>query len=277
MSLLLFSVMTAPVAAGDEIFTIDQVLASPFPSSLVASADGQRIAWIFNLRGVTNLWVAEGPDFTARRLTSFDADDGRPLRCLGFVPDGRSLFMTMSSRYNPDHRALGSGPSQLYQVAWSGGEPQVLAETAVGTVSPAAAKVAWAEGGDLWVVTAGESPVKVVSMRGSLSQPSWSPDGTQLLASVVRGNRPNRYAFIVVYKLEQGSLRYIDASVYLDQQPVWSPDGRQIAFMRRLTSGHQSILIAKQVRQPDPWEIRVADATSGRSERVWRSPASDHS
>ena len=52
---------------GQERFTLEQVLSSPFPEELVASKLGARIAWTLNEQGKRNVWVAEKPDFKARR------------------------------------------------------------------------------------------------------------------------------------------------------------------------------------------------------------------
>ena len=113
----------APVGAVADGFSVEQVLASPFPSSLTASPAGERFAWVFTLRGVSNVWVAEGPDGEARALTRFDRDDGRPLSVVGFSPDGSWLFFSKSSRFNPDHQSLGSGASTLFRVPWAGRPP----------------------------------------------------------------------------------------------------------------------------------------------------------
>jgi dipeptidyl aminopeptidase/acylaminoacyl peptidase len=257
-------------------FSIDDVLASPMPTSLTAANGYQRFAWIFTVRGVANVWAAEGPQFEARQLTNFDADDGRPLRVLGFSPDDEWVFFARSSRFNPDSRALGSGPSLLCRVPWAGGEPEELAEAASASVSPVEPKLAFVmDESEIWIVEPGKEAEKVVSTRGTLSEPRWSPDGKKLLTNSVRGEFPHRYSFIMVYDLEDESLRYIDPAVYFDLRPVWSPGGQKIAFMRRLTAGHYSGLNAKDIFVRDPWEIRVADATTGAPIRVWRSPDSD--
>src|SRR5437867_2549185 len=63
-------------------FTVDQIKSYPFPTELTAAATGSRIAWAFNERGLRNVWVAEGPDFRARRLTNYNTDDGQELSSL---------------------------------------------------------------------------------------------------------------------------------------------------------------------------------------------------
>jgi hypothetical protein len=52
-------------------FTLGQIKSYPFPNELTAAATGSRIAWALNERGARNVFVAEGPDFRARQLTSY--------------------------------------------------------------------------------------------------------------------------------------------------------------------------------------------------------------
>ncbi|HEY5062979.1 MAG TPA: hypothetical protein VII52_15675, partial [Gemmatimonadaceae bacterium] len=44
-------IASSPLAAQRSSFTIEDVLGAPFPSSLIASPAGGRLAWIFNERG----------------------------------------------------------------------------------------------------------------------------------------------------------------------------------------------------------------------------------
>jgi len=275
-TLVLIPLVAPRTGSGGEVFTIEDVLASPFPTTVTASETGSRVAWVFTLRGVANVWVAEGPDFDGRRLTAFMDDDGRPLEVLGFSPDNEWVFFAKSSRFNPDQRALGSGPSKLYRVGWAGGEPEELAEVESAAVSPVEPQLAFIkEGNELWLVEPGEEATKVVHARGELSEPRWSPDGRKLVMATMRGKFPHRYSFITVYDTETQEIRYLDASVYRDLRPVWSPDGTRVAFLRRLTGGQVFGLMAKTVSTPDPWEIRVADVATGETVRAWRSPDSD--
>jgi hypothetical protein len=62
--------------AAQQAFTLEQVLSAPFPASLVTAKTGNRLAWTLDQQGRRNIWVAQGPDFTARQLTSYKEDDG---------------------------------------------------------------------------------------------------------------------------------------------------------------------------------------------------------
>ena len=69
----------APARAG---FTLEQVTSYPFPNELVTAPAGGRIAWALNEAGKRNIWTADAPDYTPRRLTSYDVDDGQELTSL---------------------------------------------------------------------------------------------------------------------------------------------------------------------------------------------------
>src|SRR6185369_4491583 len=92
VSVILAVVVLAPAAvtqhAASNSFTIEQIKGYPFPNELTTSATGARVAWAFNERGARNVWVAEGPDFKARRLTNYEIDDGQELTSLSISADG---------------------------------------------------------------------------------------------------------------------------------------------------------------------------------------------
>src|SRR5438874_172199 len=83
--------VTRPAAQARASFTLDQLLGSPFPEHLVAAATDSAIAWTFNERGLRNIYIAEGPEFKARRLTNYGLDDGQELTNLSFSDDGHYL------------------------------------------------------------------------------------------------------------------------------------------------------------------------------------------
>src|SRR3954469_24236432 len=70
-------------------FTLNQVRSYPFPTELTAAATGSRIAWAFNEQGRRNIFVAEGPAFSAHQLTHYDRDDGQELSSVAVSANGR--------------------------------------------------------------------------------------------------------------------------------------------------------------------------------------------
>src|SRR5580658_884766 len=89
-------------ARAQSSFTLEQVMSSPFPSELTAAAHGGRVAWVFDAKGVRNVWVADGPDFihTARQLTRYTPDDGQPIASLRLTPDGKAALYALGSELN---------------------------------------------------------------------------------------------------------------------------------------------------------------------------------
>lgn len=67
--LLALLAATMPGAAWAQKFTLKQALDYPLPYGLTTTTHGDRIAWVFNLRGARNVWVADGAGFSARQLT----------------------------------------------------------------------------------------------------------------------------------------------------------------------------------------------------------------
>jgi len=48
-----------------------------YASQLEAAEHGDIVAWVDNVDGVRNIWIARGPAFTPRQLTQYTDDDGR--------------------------------------------------------------------------------------------------------------------------------------------------------------------------------------------------------
>lgn len=90
---ILLLAMALPRHAHAQSFAIEDLLSYAFPSDLVTSRDGQRIAWLENEEGRRNVVVADAPQWTPRRVTSWLEDDGIELSALRFLADGRLIFM----------------------------------------------------------------------------------------------------------------------------------------------------------------------------------------
>src|ERR1700756_5828927 len=85
--------LATPVRS-QQSFTLEQVLSAPFPSDLTAAKDVPRIAWVLDEQGKRNIYVAEAPDFKARRLTAYMEEDGQELSGLQFSADGETIVYT---------------------------------------------------------------------------------------------------------------------------------------------------------------------------------------
>src|SRR5260370_42432040 len=151
MKNLLVAIVAATAAVSAEMpatFTVEQVLSYPFPDNLVASPAGPTIAWTFNERGVRNIYVADGPDFNARRVSSYVDDDGQELTHLSFSPDGRTIVFARGGDHGANWPAEGNlvpDPSsspvqpklQVWTVPAAGGAPAPNGGGAEPVISPA--------------------------------------------------------------------------------------------------------------------------------------------
>jgi hypothetical protein len=168
-------------------FTLDQVIGSPFPTNLVAASHSPRVAWVFNAKGVRNLWVADAPDFAARQITHYDSDDGLPIASLhgGWAHPGTCAADQRGGRGRPHQRYLARKrqvwpstwtPRSRLWVTWAArkGTAKMSSSHLTDNLQP---------GRRATVGCAGfrATPAhQLTDLRGDNSNPKWSPDGRQI-------------------------------------------------------------------------------------------------
>jgi dipeptidyl aminopeptidase/acylaminoacyl peptidase len=264
-------------AAARAGFTFEQVASSPFPNELTASARGSRLAWAFNEQGRRNIWVAEGPAFTARQLTSYDRDDGQELTGVALSPAGDWVVYVRGGDHgsNWDDRVPVNAtssptapPVMIWSVPFAGGEPKALGEGDAPAISPRGDVVVFERDRHLWLVPVdGSAPARrIVAPNGTSVDAGWSPDGSRLAFVSNRGD----HAFIGVYSNADSPITWLAPSTSRDTSPRWSPDGRRIAFVRRPGLGGAPEPVLE--RRHAPWAIHVADAGTGEARQIWKAP-----
>jgi dipeptidyl aminopeptidase/acylaminoacyl peptidase len=270
--LALLSLAAASLPAAQSSFTIRQVMSAPFAISPVAAPNGAKVAWLENEEGRRNVWAAEAPDWTGRKITNFDRDDGQEIDDLTWAPDGSYLLFTRGGDFenggeNPNPDWSPTKPQQdIWSVRFDRAPAKRLTEGHAPVISPRGDTVAFLRGGQIFFMKpSGEDIKNVVTQKGEQFDLTWSPDGSTLAFVSGRGN----HRFIGLYSVAGNSLRYLDASVDRDASPVWSPDGRQLAYLRVPTGG--PLFGPGPVREGEPWSIRVADVKSGEARQVFRA------
>jgi dipeptidyl aminopeptidase/acylaminoacyl peptidase len=258
-------------------FTMEQALSYPYPYGLTAAARGERIAWVFNLRGARNVWLADGPDFAARQVTHYSGDDGMPIASLRLTPDGNTIVYARGSETNDQGEVADptNNVNQPEQQVWSAdvatGDPRLLGTMNCAPegcediqISPDGQYAVWSGAHELWIApVSGKEPArKLAYIRGNNSQPQWSPDGKKIAFVSNRGT----HSLIGIYELGSDTIRYPDPSVFRDMLPRWSPDGSELAFVALTGSGGG--FFSGQV---EPWTIFVWDAASGKTKEIWQS------
>lgn len=260
-------------AQGAAPFGVEQILSAPFPSELVAAPSGARVAWVFDDRGVRNVWVADGPAFAGRRLTTYQHDDGQEITGLAFSPDGAAVVYVRGGGPNrageiPNPTSDSGGAEQaVWTAAVAGGPPRKLGVGSGAAVSPKGDLVAFVQRGQIWLAGLSGAPAagQAVRARGGARGLAWSPDGSRLAFVSGRGD----HAFVGVVDVATKGLTWLDPSLDLDDAPVWSPDGARVAFIRR--PAVRDRVIFHPEREGPPWSIRVADVASGAGREVWRA------
>lgn len=249
-----------------QTFTIEEILSAPFASDLVAAQEANRLAWVFNHEGRQNIWVASGPEYRARQLTTYELDDGLPLSTVAMSPDGEILVYTYGSPFNPTSHPQGVR-QYLRAIRFSGKESWTIAEGSNPVISPDGRTVLFTHQGRIFSapVDGSAEPEELFRARGSNHSFQWSPDGTRILFVSSR----QTHSFVGIYHIEENRIQWIAPDVYRDVNPVWSIDGNRVAFIRTPPGKHQEL---PPWRRADlPFSIIVAEVATGECQTVWQT------
>ena len=255
---------------------IENYLAPPFPTNLIASADGRSIAWVFNDKGSRNIYVADAPAFTAKAITNYKGDDGTEISSVQFTPDGNNIIFVRGNASNNNGEPANpaflqtSTARNIWIIDKKGTQLRKIIAGSYYRVSPDGKTMAYASGGQIWTLSFADTsvkPEKLFQARGGQSQIRWSPDGKMIAFISDRGD----HSFIGIYYLNTKKVSFTETSMDNDTYPVWSPDSKALAYIR--IPNMNNIIPFIPVRESNPWSIRLFDVQSGNTKEIWKASA----
>ncbi|MEQ8534055.1 MAG: S9 family peptidase, partial [Imperialibacter sp.] len=274
---LLVTTLFSPRCSHAQPFSFESVKSYPFPADMTSSATGSKIAWTFNEQGQRNIYVAEGPDFKARKLTQYNDDSGQEISSLAVTADGQWVVYVRGGDHGSnwdDDAAVNTSflpeppPVQIWSIPFAGGEPKMLADGDLPSVSPNSKTVAYVKGGQIFSVTVDGSTKgeALFTARGRNGSVVWSPDGSKMAFVSNRGD----HSFVGVFTNKETPITWLAPSFNFDRSPDWSPDGTRIVFVRTPGAGGapDSIL----ARKHRPWAIWSADVSTTQAKKLWEAP-----
>ena len=278
-----FAALWFPQAA--RAYGVADVLAAPFPDNLAASPDGTVLVWKVDASGVRNLYTNAGGSVHA--ITHYTADDGQDIDTPQILPGNDGVVYLHGG---VEDQAGGENPNPIQQVPpparaifvvplTGRGDPVQIAEGNAVYLSPKGDAIAFttvqgqlgtvslAKSGDTF--TAGKP--EMLPIRGTVSDISWSPDGSKIAFTSTRGGD---HSFIVIYTPAKHAYVYATPDFTQDDFAAWSPDSSRVAFVRMPgqkigETVYDESTFESNDSSKTPWAIWVANANSGNARRVW--------
>ncbi|MGQ9618217.1 MAG: prolyl oligopeptidase family serine peptidase [Candidatus Aminicenantia bacterium] len=254
-------------------FTIEEIMKAPFPSGLISCNSKDRIAWVFNIEGKRNIWIADAPSWTPRQVTSYNEDDGKEISELSFSPDGSIVVYVLGGSPNrqgesPNPTSNSRGAKQeIWAVNLEDGRIWLLGEGSHLKISPAGDIVAFLRQGRIFYsyMDGSRKSQPLFFSRGRITNFAFSPDGEKIAFESMRED----HSFIGIFHIKSNSIKWLSPSIERDTNPVWSKDGKYIAFFR-FPGGERSSYFAEGSK----FSIMVCDTTNYNCWEAWKCPDS---
>lgn len=252
-------------------FSIDDIMRTPFPSCLTPSKTSCAAAWVFDERGVRNVWVSDPTsNEPARKLTGFFQDNGSNITDLAWSPDADRVAFTRGPSLddmrdvNVNSAADGAKSATVWIADVTGRAPFPVGEGYAPSFSPKAGRLIFVKGSQIWMTSGSRSaePAVLISDEGKIGATVWSPDG-QRLAFV---SRRAHHDIIGVYEFGSGAIVWLSPSLDHDVMPVFSPSGDEVAFIR-VPDEKTAAYVSRKAGYP--WSIWIANVFTGAGRLVW--------
>ena len=253
--------------------TIKEILDSPFASNLVVSRDGNTLAWVDNIGGERNIFVATGEQFSSvYQLTKYVGDQGISLSNLKFTADDKKLIYVRGNKKNevgePANPALLQEDTNeaIFIQSLNKDDKIKISNGSQPNISHDGFTIAFLNEDQIWTVSLSDSiyqPKQLFEIRGSQFDINWSPNDDYLAFTSRRADN----SYIGIYSFNDKKVVFMDPSFDHDFSPEWSPNSKKVAFIRRPYA--KDLPPFSPQRSAHPWSIRVLDINNGRSSSLW--------
>lgn len=265
-----FLIHPAGATPGAAAVSIEEVMQAPYPSSLVASG-GNSAAWVFDTKGVRNVWVAQGGH--ARQITPYTLDDGFDIGDLAWSADESLVAYVRGGSIEDDLPANvnnspeGPAPKEVWVIATSSGAPRKVGAGHSPSFSPDGTRLVFADKSKIWSASvpasmSADAAMPLIVDQGRIASMTFSPDGKKLAFVSAR----KEHSLVGVYDFAARTITWLSPSLDHDTSPVFSAAGTELAFIR-IPSEKNPEFVSHRAGQP--WSIWVANAASGAGRRVW--------
>src|SRR6516164_7157240 len=253
-------------------FTLNDVMQAPFAWDMLAAPKGAAVAWVFNAKGCSNIWVADpSHGAKARQITPYTEDDGFAIGELAWSPDTKSIAFTRGQSLedetpaNVNNSPEGARPKEVWVVAMAGGVPHKVGAGNSPSFSPDGSRLLFVDKKKILTVAAsgdGDAQPLLVD-QGTIDALTWAPDGKRLAFVSHRGS----HSLIGVYDFVDQTIGWLSPSLDYDSSPAFSPDGARIAFVHVLAEKTPRGFFSQ--RSGRPWSVWTADVKTGQGRRAW--------
>jgi len=268
--------MTQAAGTHPAAFTLNDVMQAPFPSYLLAAPAGAAVAWVFDAKGCSNIWVADpSHGAKARQITPYTEDDGFEIGELAWSPDTKSIAFARGENLedetpaNVNNSPQGRMPKEVWVVATAGGVPHKVGVGGSPSFSPDGSRLLFVDQKRILTVAAsGDGAAQPLLIdQGTVDSLTWAPNGKRLAFVSHRGS----HSLIGVYDFVDQTIVWMSPSLDYDSSPTFSPDGARIAFVH--VPAQKTLPDYFSHRSGRPWSIWTADVKTGQGRRVWIADA----